>query len=73
MADVSAKDGSQETLVNLTALVCSLVIVPLVSDNPLYYTLIPFIDHLMIIQSIVWFGFCSSALLYFTSSQTTEQ
>ena len=36
MADVSAKDGSQETLVNLTALICSLIIVPLVSDNQLY-------------------------------------
>eukprot|EP00794_Sanderia_malayensis_P014009 gene14009-15467_t len=34
MADVSAKDGSQETLVNLTALLAGLVITPLVSNNP---------------------------------------
>ncbi|CAG2101864.1 unnamed protein product [Medioppia subpectinata] len=33
LADVSAKDGSQETLVNLTALICSLIIVPVVSTN----------------------------------------
>ncbi|XP_054168037.1 RUS family member 1-like [Oppia nitens] len=34
LADVSAKDGSQETLVNLTALVCSLIMVPIVANNP---------------------------------------
>ncbi|XP_062841028.1 RUS1 family protein C16orf58 homolog [Trichomycterus rosablanca] len=34
MADVSAKDGSQETLVNLVALVFSMTLIPLVSDNP---------------------------------------
>ncbi|CAL1544581.1 unnamed protein product [Lymnaea stagnalis] len=33
MADVSAKDGSQETLVNLAALICSLILVPLVSTS----------------------------------------
>jgi hypothetical protein len=33
LADVSAKDGSQETLVNLTALLFSLVIVPYVSPH----------------------------------------
>lgn len=33
MADVSAKDGSQETLVNLAALVCSLTLVPLVTGK----------------------------------------
>lgn len=36
MADVSAKDGSQETLVNLMALICSLIIVPIVSNNAKY-------------------------------------
>ena len=35
MADVSAKDGSQETLVNLMALLAGFVITPLVSDNQL--------------------------------------
>ncbi|XP_076608755.1 RUS family member 1 [Chaetodon auriga] len=34
MADISAKDGSQETLVNLAGLLISLVLVPLVTDNP---------------------------------------
>ncbi|XP_041350243.1 RUS family member 1-like isoform X2 [Gigantopelta aegis] len=34
MADVSAKDGSQETLVNLAGLVCSLILVPLVTGKP---------------------------------------
>ena len=34
MADVSAKDGSQETLVNLTALVIGLAMIPLVNENP---------------------------------------
>ncbi|XP_078486973.1 RUS family member 1 [Ciona intestinalis] len=33
MADVSAKDGSQETLVNLAALLTGLVIMPIVSTN----------------------------------------
>lgn len=33
LADVSAKDGSQETLVNLTALLVSYLIVPVVSGN----------------------------------------
>lgn len=34
MADVAAKDGSQETLVNLMALIAGLLITPLVSGNP---------------------------------------
>jgi len=34
MGDVSAKDGSQETLVNLVALITSLILLPLVSGNP---------------------------------------
>lgn len=35
MADISAKDGSQETLVNLAGLLVSLILIPLVTDNPL--------------------------------------
>uniref|UniRef100_A0A8D1NPM8 RUS family member 1 n=1 Tax=Sus scrofa TaxID=9823 RepID=A0A8D1NPM8_PIG len=34
MADVSAKDGSQETLVGLAGLLVSLLMLPLVSDRP---------------------------------------
>ncbi|XP_028456537.1 RUS family member 1 isoform X2 [Perca flavescens] len=33
MADISAKDGSQETLVNLAGLLVSLILIPLVTDN----------------------------------------
>jgi len=35
MADVSAKDGSQETLVNLSAIVASLVVAPVCNENQL--------------------------------------
>ena len=35
-ADVSAKDGSQETIVNLTALIVSLLFVPLIEGNTMY-------------------------------------
>eukprot|EP00795_Rhopilema_esculentum_P015616 gene15616-6898_t len=35
MADVSAKDGSQETLVNLMALIAGLIITPLVANSSL--------------------------------------
>eukprot|EP00112_Aurelia_sp_Birch-Aquarium-sp1_P023114 Seg676.3 transcript_id=Seg676.3/GoldUCD/mRNA.D3Y31 product="RUS1 family protein C16orf58-like" protein_id=Seg676.3/GoldUCD/D3Y31 len=35
MADVSAKDGSQETLVNLMALIAGLIITPLVANSAL--------------------------------------
>ncbi|XP_064842822.1 RUS1 family protein C16orf58 homolog [Oncorhynchus masou masou] len=35
MADISAKDGSQETLVNLAGLLVSLILIPLVTDSPL--------------------------------------
>ncbi|XP_069044392.1 RUS family member 1 [Lepisosteus oculatus] len=34
MADVSAKDGSQETLVNLAGLLVSFLLIPLVTDSP---------------------------------------
>ncbi|RVE69875.1 hypothetical protein OJAV_G00082250 [Oryzias javanicus] len=33
MADISAKDGSQETLVNLAGLIVSLILIPLITDN----------------------------------------
>ncbi|XP_037647861.1 RUS1 family protein C16orf58 homolog [Sebastes umbrosus] len=35
LADISAKDGSQETLVNLAGLLVSLMLIPLVTDNPI--------------------------------------
>lgn len=36
LADVSAKDASQETLVNLAALLSNLLIVPFLATNNLY-------------------------------------
>ena len=36
MADVSAKDQSQERIVNLIALIFSLIFIPFVSDQPMY-------------------------------------
>lgn len=40
MADICAKDGSQETFTNLVALVCSLILVPLVAgDMTIVWTL----------------------------------
>jgi hypothetical protein len=33
MGDVSAKDGSQETLVNLAGLAVGLILTPLLADN----------------------------------------
>lgn len=36
MADVSAKDGSQETLVNLVAFICSLLLLRVVTGNQLW-------------------------------------
>ncbi|XP_040918871.1 RUS1 family protein C16orf58 homolog [Toxotes jaculatrix] len=35
MADISAKDGSQETLVNLAGLLISLILIPLITNNPI--------------------------------------
>lgn len=36
MGDVSAKDGSQETLVNLTGVVVGMVLLPLIDENVAY-------------------------------------
>ncbi|XP_077995732.1 RUS family member 1-like [Glandiceps talaboti] len=47
MADVSAKDGSQETMVNLMGLICGLVVTPMVSTNPqLMWTMFVFFTAL---------------------------
>ncbi len=35
ISDVAAKDGSQETLVNLTALILNLLILPLLAGDPI--------------------------------------
>lgn len=52
LADVSAKDGSQETLVNLSALICSLILVPLVSGK----------------QMLIWFMFIIFTSLHLFSN-----
>jgi hypothetical protein len=36
MGDVSAKDGSQETLVNLTAVLVGMVLLPVINENVVY-------------------------------------
>uniref|UniRef100_A0A3P8X625 RUS family member 1 n=1 Tax=Cynoglossus semilaevis TaxID=244447 RepID=A0A3P8X625_CYNSE len=43
MADISAKDGSQETLVNLAGLLVSLALIPLVTNNPMLTLLLFFL------------------------------
>ncbi len=43
LADVSAKDGSQETLVNLSALLCSLLLIQFVSGKPMLVWLLFFV------------------------------
>ena len=47
ISDVAAKDGSQETLVNLAALVVNLTILPYVSDdqNLIWYTTFHFLNY----------------------------
>ncbi|XP_013064724.2 RUS family member 1-like [Biomphalaria glabrata] len=47
MADVSAKDGSQETLVNLAALLCNLMLLPLVSGQQIVIWLLFFLFTLL--------------------------
>ncbi|XP_067231106.1 RUS1 family protein C16orf58 homolog isoform X3 [Chanodichthys erythropterus] len=47
MADISAKDGSQETLVNLAGLLVSLALIPLVTDNPLLTFILFFLFTLL--------------------------
>uniref|UniRef100_A0A8C9R720 RUS family member 1 n=1 Tax=Scleropages formosus TaxID=113540 RepID=A0A8C9R720_SCLFO len=60
MADVSAKDGSQETLVNLAGLLVSLVLIPLVTDNPLltftlffFFTVLHLLANYRAVRSVV--------------------
>ncbi|XP_056143997.1 RUS1 family protein C16orf58 homolog [Lampris incognitus] len=43
MADISAKDGSQETLVNLAGLLVSLILIPLVTDKPVLTVILFFL------------------------------
>lgn len=52
MADISAKDGSQETLVNLAGLIVSLLLIPLVTDNaPLTFVLFAFFTVLHLVSN----------------------
>nr|XP_022344974.1 RUS1 family protein C16orf58 homolog isoform X1 [Crassostrea virginica] len=60
MADVSAKDGSQETLVNLAALICSLTLVPLVTGKDmliwtlfLLFTVLHLVANYSAVSSVV--------------------
>ncbi|XP_051569740.1 RUS family member 1-like isoform X1 [Myxocyprinus asiaticus] len=60
MADISAKDGSQETLVNLAGLLVSLALIPLVTDNPLltfilffFFTVLHLFANYKAVRSVV--------------------
>lgn len=60
MADISAKDGSQETLVNLVGLVTSLLLIPLVTDSPrltfvlfTLFTILHLVSNYLAIRAVV--------------------
>lgn len=60
MADISAKDGSQETLVNLSGLLISLILIPLVTDNPVltlslffFFTLLHLFSNYKAMRAVV--------------------
>ncbi|XP_036409111.1 RUS1 family protein C16orf58 homolog isoform X2 [Megalops cyprinoides] len=60
MADVSAKDGSQETLVNLAGLLVSLILIPLVTDNAwltftlfFFFTILHLLANYRAVRSVV--------------------
>ncbi|XP_036446129.1 RUS1 family protein C16orf58 homolog [Colossoma macropomum] len=60
MADISAKDGSQETLVNLAGLLVSLVLIPLVTNNPVltfilffFFTVLHLFANYKAVRSVV--------------------
>ena len=65
MADVSAKDGSQETLVNLAALVCSLLMVPIVADHHTW--VLSFNGWILIVLTCcylyMWLSYCTVSLI----------
>uniref|UniRef100_A0A1I8A3Y6 GHMP_kinases_C domain-containing protein n=1 Tax=Steinernema glaseri TaxID=37863 RepID=A0A1I8A3Y6_9BILA len=59
LADVAAKDGSQETLVNLTALIASLVIIPAAHGNSaivwslyIFFTVLHLFANYMAVRSL---------------------
>lgn len=60
MADISAKDGSQETLVNLAGLLVSLLLIPLVTDNALltfalfaFFTVLHLVSNFHAVRAVV--------------------
>ena len=63
MADLAAKDGSQETLVNLLALVVNLILLPLVSDTPH----LPFILFLVLAVLHIYSNYKAVSCLVFNS------
>ncbi|XP_072298832.1 RUS family member 1 [Eucyclogobius newberryi] len=60
MADISAKDGSQETLVNLAGLLVSLLLISLVTENPTLtlllfslFTVLHLVSNFKAVRSVV--------------------
>ncbi|KAM6905128.1 RUS family member 1 [Xenentodon cancila] len=70
MADISAKDGSQETLVNLAGLLISFILIPLVTDNPgltlslfFFFTILHLFANYKAVRSVVMDTFNEARLL----------
>jgi len=68
MADLAAKDGSQETLVNLVALCVNLALLPLVSETPG----LPFLLFLMLATLHIYSNYRAVSCLVFTSLNSTR-
>ena len=68
MADLAAKDGSQETLVNLVALCVNLALLPLVSDTPH----LSFLLFLVLASLHIYSNFRAVSCLVFTSLNSTR-
>ncbi|XP_035768950.1 RUS1 family protein C16orf58 homolog [Neolamprologus brichardi] len=71
MADISAKDGSQETLVNLAGLLVSLILIPLVTDNPVLTLCLFFLLFLLLPQFV--YSRCEPLVCYMLKLKTLRK
>ena len=70
MADLAAKDGSQETLVNLVALCCNLLLLPLVTAAP--WPALPFLLFLLLAAAHVFANYRAVSCLVLASLNTAR-
>ena len=70
MADLAAKDGSQETLVNLVALCCNLLLLPLVSAAP--WPALPFLLFLLLAAAHVFANYRAVSCLVLATLNTAR-